>query len=86
MLNFNKNVPGKIGNSMIIKGAVVITGPAWYSIIISIFFQLFFHQTGYKIKGYVMKSQPLKRFTLKKFQAFARALSAYSQLDLLVNH
>ena len=33
-----------------------------------------------------MKSQPLKRFTLKKFQAFARALSAYSQLDLLVNH
>ncbi|MCK5349558.1 MAG: hypothetical protein KAJ25_09225, partial [Desulfobacula sp.] len=44
---FQQNAPHKTGNSMIIKGAVVITGPAWYSINISIFFQLFFHQTGY---------------------------------------
>ena len=33
-----------------------------------------------------MDPLPVKRFTLARFQTFARALSAYSQLDLLVNH
>lgn len=33
-----------------------------------------------------MKRQPSNRFTLKKFQTIARAVSAYTQLDLLVTH
>jgi signal transduction protein with GAF and PtsI domain len=33
-----------------------------------------------------MKSQPSTRFTLKKFQSIVRAVSTYTQLDLLVTH
>lgn len=33
-----------------------------------------------------MNCQPSNRFTLKKFQTIARAISAYTQLDLLVAH